>query len=131
MFRCACLATAVAAALATPLAVQAQTVQPRTFPANALRGALQVTQPPEVLLNGQAGRLSPGARIRGTNNLQQMSGALVGEKLLVHYTMDTLGNVHLVWILTPEEAARRPWPTTAEEAQTWAFNPAEQTWTRR
>lgn len=115
--------------LALPGAAQAQTARP--FPATALRGSFMVVQPPEVLLNGEPARLSPGARIRGANNMLQMSGALVGQKLLVHYTRETAGLVHDVWILTPEEADRKPWPTTAEEAQRWLFNPAAQTWTRR
>ena len=102
----------------------------RAFTAQTLRGTLQVTQPPEVLLNGQASRLAPGARIRGADNLLVLSSPVIGQKLLVHYTLDTLGNVHLVWVLTPEEAARRPWPVTMDEAQRWQFNPATQSWTR-
>ncbi len=106
----------------------AQTSRP--FPVNALRGELVVTQPPEVLLNGLPARLSPGARIRGANDMQQMSGALVGQPLLVHYTREPSGGVHKVWILTPDEAARKPWPTTPEDAQRWVFSPAAQTWTK-
>ncbi len=109
-------------------AVAAQPARP--FPATALRGALLVTQPPEVLLNGEPQRLSPGARIRGANNMLQMSGALVGQTLLVHYTRESNGLVHDVWILTPDEAGRRPWPTSPDEARRWAFNPAAQTWTK-
>ena len=122
-----------ALALALPLLLvstaSAQTSRP--FPATALRGALQITQPPDVLLNGEAARLSPGSRIRGANNMLQLSGALVGQNLLVHYTREMTGLVHEVWILTPEEAARKPWPTTADEARRWEFNPAAQTWTRK
>ena len=110
-------------------AVSAQTSRP--FPANALRGALVVVQPPDVQLNGQMARLSPGSRIRGADNMVQMSGTLVGYKLLVHYTLDPTGLVHDVWILTPDEAARKPWPTTPAEAQAWLFNPAAQAWIKR
>ena len=130
MTRCvpmACLAAALPWLLVA--AAGAQTSRP--FPAAALRGALVVTQPPDVLLNGAAERLSPGARIRGANNMLQMSGSLVGLKLLVHYTREPSGLVHEVWILTPDEAERKPWPTTPDEAQRWLFNPAAQTWTRR
>ena len=126
MFRCVLTAT-LSAAIVLPLA--AQTARP--FPASALRGALQVTQAPELQLNGQPARLSPGARIRGTDNLLQLSASLSGQSLLVHYTQDPSGLVHEVWILTPDEAARKPWPSTAAEAQRWEFNPAAQTWTRR
>ena len=103
----------------------------RPFPANALRGALVVVQPPDVQLNGQAARLAPGSRIRDADNLVQMSGTLVGARLLVHYTLDPIGLVQDVWILTPDEAARRPWPSKPAEAQAWLFNPAAQAWTRR
>ena len=123
------LACIALAGLAFVGAAPAQTSRP--FPAHALRGELLITQPPEVLLNGQPARLSPGARIRGGNNMLQMSGALVGQPMLVHYTREPSGGVHDVWILTADEAARKPWPSTPQQAQQWEFNPAAQTWTRR
>ena len=76
----------------------------RPFPANSKRGTLQVTYPPEVLINGQNARLSPGARIRGTNNLLVLSGSLAGQSLPVHYVLDSQGMVHEVWILNATEA---------------------------
>ena len=124
MYRCALLATACVVAT-MPAAAQA----PRNFPATALRGEITITQPPELALNGQLGRLAPGARIRGQNNLLLLSGALVGQRLLVHYTRDSSGNLLDVWVLTPAELARRPWPTTPEQAATWSFNPDAQVWT--
>lgn len=115
--------------LALAGAVAAQTTRP--FPAHALRGTLVVAQPPEVQLNSQPGRLAPGARIRGADNLVQLSGTLVGAKLLVHYTLDPTGLLQDVWVLTPDEAARKPWPSTPGEAQAWLFNPAAQAWSKR
>lgn len=85
----------------TPAAAQESV---RQFPAKALRGTLQVTAPPEVLLNGQAARLSPGARIKGTNNLLVMSGTLVGQVLLVNYLTDSQGMIREVWLLNRQEA---------------------------
>ena len=123
-----CVATAV---LGLVLAGAAAAQTSRPFPANALRGALVVVQPPEVQLNGQAARLAPGSRIRGADNMVQMSGTLVGARLLVHYTLDPIGLVQDVWILTPDEATRRPWPTTPAEAQAWLFNPGAQAWSKR
>ena len=123
-----CVATVVIS-LALAGAAASQTSRP--FPANALRGALLVVQPPDVQLNGQAARLAPGSRIRGADNMVQMSGTLVGARLLVHYTLDPIGLVQDVWILTPDEAARRPWPSKPAEAQAWLFNPAAQAWTKR
>jgi hypothetical protein len=65
---------------------------------------MQITQPPELLINGKAERLSPGARIRGTNNMLVMSGALIGQNLVVKFVREPLGLVHEVWVLTPAEA---------------------------
>lgn len=133
MTRCAPLASlalwatlSLATLLPTPAAAQGV----RKFPADALRGALVVLQPPQVALNGQAAQLAPGARIRGADNLLQLSGTLVGQKLLVHYTLDPVGNLLDVWVLRPEEAARQPWPTTRAEAAAWRFNPDAQAWSK-
>ena len=125
MFRCVTLAATVLA-LTVPAAAQA----PRKFPGNALRGEIVITQPPEMQLNGHAGRLAPGARIRGADNMLQMSGALVGRKLSVHYTLDPSGLVLDVWVLTPAEFAKKPWPGTPEQAAKWSFNPDAQVWSQ-
>ena len=126
MLRCALLA------LVGALGVGAAHAQlPRQFPAQALRGDLTVLQPPDVKLNDSAARLSPGARIRGTDNMLQMSGSLVGQKLRVHYTVDASGNVNDVWVLTADEAKREPWPKTPAEAQRWFFDWSAQAWTKR
>ncbi len=126
MYRCA-LAAVAAVCIAAPAA--AQQFQ-RTFPQTALRGSLTIVAPPEILLNGQAARLAPGARIRTQQNMIELSGALTGSKFLVHYTTDIYGLVKEVWILTPDEAARRPWPTTPAEAQSWTFDWQAQTWSK-
>jgi len=125
MLRCVLAATA-ALVLSAPAAAQLQ----RNFPANALRGVLQASQPPEVLLNGRPARLAPGARIRAENNLLIVSGALPGDRHVVHYTLDLYGQIHELWLLTDAERAIRPWPTTPAEAQTWTFNPEGQFWTK-
>jgi hypothetical protein len=125
MYRCV-LAALTAAAFVAPAMAQVQ----RAFPQNAMRGALVMSAPPEVALNGQPARLAPGARIRNQNNMLEMSGALIGQRLLVNYTLENGGLVKDVWILRTEEAAVRPWPTTLEELQTWSFDPAAQVWTK-
>ena len=102
--------------------------QSRTFPQSALRGAVVVGESPEIALNGKPARLAPGARIRDASNMSVVPGALIGGRYLVHYTVDTLGLVKDMWILRPEEAAVRPWPTTPQEAQTWTFDPGAQVW---
>ncbi|RQP23236.1 hypothetical protein [Piscinibacter terrae] len=125
MYRCA-IAALSAACLVAPAAAQFQ----RNFPQTALRGALLITSPADATLNGQAARLAPGVRIRGQNNMLELSGALIGQKLLVHYTLDIDGLIKDVWILTPDEAAKRPWPTTVAESQAWSFDPAAQVWVK-
>jgi hypothetical protein len=122
------LLTALALTIGLVAPADAQVV--RQFPQHALRGQISFTDPPDVRLNGAAARLAPGSRIRGHNNMLQMSGALVGEKLWVHYTLDTQGSVMDVWILRPDELARKPWPTTPAESQAWAFDATAQSWSK-
>ena len=108
LLRVAAPAALLASLLVTSLSTTAQVVT-RPFPPHAVRGILTVTQPPEVLMDGKADRLSPGSRIRGTNNMLVMSGALVGQGLRVNYTREPNGNIHDVWVLTDDEA-RQPAP---------------------
>lgn len=96
---------AIAALALTALPALAQTAPVRSFPANALRGKLVVTQPPVITLDGKAAQLSPGSRIKGANNLLVLSGAIVGQELTVNYTVEHHGMIHEVWILTEAEAA--------------------------
>ena len=129
MYRCAFpFAGALAAALAFASPAWSQVA--RNFPQNALRGEMIVGNPPEITLNGRPARLSPGSRIRNRDNMLAMSGSLGGAPLLVNYTVDTSGLVHDVWILRADEAARKPWPATAEQSRTWTFDPVAQSWTR-
>lgn len=79
----------------------------RQFPPVALRGVLEVTAPPQIMINGQAERLSPGARIKSPGNLLVMSGSLVGQQVLVNYLRDPQGLIHEVWILSPAEAQEK------------------------
>lgn len=76
----------------------------RQFPASAQRGVFEVAVSPEVVINGRPERLSPGHRIRGSNNQLVLSGQLTGLKVTVNYLRDTLGNIHEVWILNALEA---------------------------
>ena len=89
-----------------------------------------MTQPPDALLNGKPVRLSPGARIRNAQNMIQLSGSLLGQKLGVNYTLDMAGELREVWILSESELARKPWPATAAQAQAWVFDSSFQRWSR-
>ncbi|MEO8311207.1 MAG: hypothetical protein ABI520_08565 [Caldimonas sp.] len=117
-------ALTVAACLIAPAVAQVQ----RTFPQNALRGAIVIGVAPDIQLNGVPARLAPGSRIRDGNNMAIVPSGLTGGRYLVNYTVDTSGLVKEVWILRPEEAAVRPWPATPAEAQAWTFDPAGQVW---
>jgi len=125
MYRCL-IATVVAISISLPVAAQMQ----RNFPQNALRGSIVFGTPPQITLNDKAALLAPGSRIRNQNNMLEMSAGLVGGKAIVNYTIDPSGLVKDVWLLRKEEIAMTPWPATLEQAQTWAFDPAAQTWTR-
>ena len=89
-----------------PEPVSAQSFE-RQFPKAARRATLEVTMPPNVLVNGQAERLSPGARIKGLNNQLVLSGSLVGQRLLVNYLRDPQGFIHEVWLLSEAEAQHK------------------------
>ena len=109
MNRCTSSLLAVTLTALTCLAAHAQDIDPSLVPARqlpkaALLGRLVVQQPPVIELNGQPGQLSPGARIRNTDNTLAMSGTLIGQVLPVKYLLDSTGLVQQVWILTPEEA---------------------------
>jgi hypothetical protein len=124
------LAGTFAAAVLLCAALPAQGQMQRSFPATALRGELRITQPPDALLNGQPVRLAPGTRIRDQRNLLALSATLVGQPLPVHYTLDPGGLLMDIWVLTPTEQARKPWPETPAQARGWQFNPSTQTWSR-
>ena len=104
--RRAALAALALSTLALWPAAQAQTLH-RMFPDKALRGTLVVLQPPLVTMDGVQTQLSPGSRIRGTNNLLVLSGSAVGQALTVNYVLSPDGQVHDVWILTDIEAAEK------------------------
>jgi hypothetical protein len=119
-------ALAAAACLSAPAAAQVQ----RAFPQSALRGVIVVGVMPEIQLNGDPARLAPGARIRDQNNMTIVPMAMTGGRYVVNYSIDTSGLVKEVWILRPDEAAVQPWPTSAEQASTWRFDPVGQVWTK-
>ncbi|MES2977658.1 MAG: hypothetical protein V4731_04480 [Pseudomonadota bacterium] len=115
MNRCALhlLSLLLVASFASPVLAQPASSQAddpgssRQFPANALRGVLQVTQPPEVLIDGVPSRLAPGARIKNASNTDVLSGALVDQAVVVNYVREPSGQVHQVWILSAEEARQK------------------------
>ena len=132
MPRCARLLPLGAVALAAALlAAPASAQVSRRFPATALRGTIEFGTPPNIVLDGDAALLSPGARIHGQNNMLALTGALVGTtSYTVDYTVESTGLVSEVWLLTAAETAVQPWPETAKQAAAWNFDWTAQVWTR-
>jgi hypothetical protein len=139
MNRCAPSLFALVCALALPLAgalvalapaaASAQTVQ-RNFPKTALRGKITFGVPPVIGLNGKAQALATGYRIHGMDNLLVMSAQMINNTYTVDYTVDLNGQVYEIWLLSPSEVAKSPWPATAQQAAAWTFDPIAQTWTK-
>lgn len=100
--------------LAALVAVPALAID-RPFPANVLRGTFTPGYFPDITLDGKARQLSPAARIFNQDNRIEMPAALRGSELVVNYTVDGLGYIDRIWILTADEAAQKV-PTAAEAA---------------
>ena len=100
---------ALAAALTCAFALLLPTpghAQHRVFPDHALRGLMVVGTPPAITINDKAERLSPGARIRDTDNRIVFANALSGQQLVVNYVRENNGMVHEVWVLNAYEKAQ-------------------------
>ena len=93
----------------------------RRFPPNALRGKMIVVQAPVITMDGKPERLSPGARIRGLRNELVLSAAIDGQEVVVNFTRESYGNVHEVWILTPEEQKQKIQSATPERNFIFSF----------
>jgi hypothetical protein len=78
--------------------------QVRQIPDDATRGNIVHIQDTMVEVDAQPMRLSAGAQIRSRDNLIIVPMSLP-PGALVKYTLDGAGQLHRVWMLTPEEAA--------------------------
>ncbi|RYG06650.1 MAG: hypothetical protein EON92_19785 [Burkholderiales bacterium] len=78
----------------------------REAPKDVKPGRMVVSLPPVITMDGKPDRLSPGSRIRDTNNMLVLSASLAGLSVPVVYRRDSAGLVHEAWILTAEEYAR-------------------------
>ncbi|MRX10062.1 hypothetical protein GJ697_19680 [Pseudoduganella sp. FT25W] len=78
----------------------------RPFPANILRGKFTPGYFPDITLDGKPRQLSPSARIFNQDNRIEMPAAVRGADLVVNYTVDGMGYVDRIWILTADEAAQ-------------------------
>lgn len=112
----------------------AQTLTPghRSFPPDTLRGQLRLGTFPQAWLNGQPITLAPGIRVRQGDNLLVPPQQVAGQDLTVHYrTEAATGQVRDIWLLNAAERANSTWPSTPQQAQTWAFDPNTQRWSAR
>jgi hypothetical protein len=75
----------------------------RSFPTDSKLGELKAFAYPEVKIDKQKLHLGAGSQIRDENNLIILP-ATMSKKGPVRYQMDTMGNVHRIWFLTPDEA---------------------------
>jgi hypothetical protein len=93
------------ALLACALVLQAAAMaQLRSIPDDAKRGNIVHLQETIVEIDGRPMRLSAAAQIRSRDNLIIMPMSLPSGAL-VKYTLDSMGQIHRVWVLTPQEAA--------------------------
>ena len=79
--------------------------QLRPIPANAKYGVMRHLQVMVIEIDGKQEALAPGAQIRDVDNRVVLPSA-VPPKTAVRYLRDMHGQVHRVWILSPEEAKK-------------------------
>ena len=102
--RCRVMFAKLVAVLICVLLPASAMAQLRSIPDFAKRGHIVQIEGPVVEIDGKRMRLSPGAQIRNQNNMIIMPVS-VPPGTLVKYTLDGLGQIQRVWMLTPEEAA--------------------------
>lgn len=76
--------------------------QTRKFPPNSQLGSLTAVAFPHFTINGQQMTMGAGGQIRGIDNMIILPSTAnyIG---LIRFQLDTMGNLHRVWILTPDE----------------------------
>jgi hypothetical protein len=75
----------------------------RNFPLDSKLGKLKAFAYPEVKIDGHKLHLGAGSQIRDKNNLIILP-TMMNEKGPVRYQLDAMGNVHRIWLLSPDEA---------------------------
>jgi hypothetical protein len=79
--------------------------QLRGVPADARRGHIRHLQDMVVQIDGRTARLSLAAQVRDAHN-RIVVPAAIPPGSLVKYTVNQLGEVSAVWILSAQEASR-------------------------
>jgi hypothetical protein len=78
--------------------------QARQIPVGATRGTIASIEGSIIVVDGVQMRLSGGAQFRSENNLIVVPSSVAPDSV-VKYILDAQGQIHRVWILTPEEIA--------------------------
>ena len=103
LFAAGLLATAASGSLMA-LAQGLPSNETRNFPPTAQFGELTVTNLPEVAINGQAIRTTPGFRLFSQERSIVFAHNYTGQKMLVGYVIEAqTQGLHTAWILTPAE----------------------------
>ncbi len=84
--------------------------QMRSLPPDAERGVIRPLEGMVVSINGRPMQLAPGAVIRGPDNLIIVPSAMPAAGARAEYLIDANGQISKVWLVTPEEAARKRQP---------------------
>src|SRR5881397_4310210 len=84
------------------LAASLAGAQVRSIPQDARVGQIRHLQDMVVEIDGAAQQLAPGAQIRDASNRIIVPTA-IPSGTLIKYLVDANGQVHRVWILTPED----------------------------
>lgn len=80
----------------------AMSQQVRNFPVDSRLGNLTAVSFPVFTINGVQYQMGAGGQIRGIDNLIILPSTAnyIG---LIRYQLDIMGNLHRIWILTPDE----------------------------
>ena len=101
-----CLTGAAHAQVVEPYrdpAIEGQQTLPRHFPDIADKGYMRFVDPPEVTVNGERLRISPGARIKDERNMMLHMSQLKGKARHVMFVRDAMQQVGDIWILSEHE----------------------------
>jgi hypothetical protein len=91
-------------ALSAWLALQPWAVAGRILPQNAVLGELTASRYPYVTIGKKRFHLAPGSLIFDQNNRTILPNYLP-RKATVLYNVDSNGDLHKMWLLTPDELA--------------------------
>ncbi len=84
------------------LSQSALSQQVRNFPVDSKLGNLTAVSFPVFTINGVQYQMGAGGQIRGTDNMIILPST-ANYKGYIRYQLDIMGNLHRVWILTPDE----------------------------